>query len=186
MPLESGVATMVALLIDDVLKRPEFAGVNAPPARTAKAVRRWRVAKATWHSDDQPDSSVQGNRAVGRCLRAWSVDRRGCRGVSPSHACDDARRVHRYLLRAESNKVWKREPRTIRVRSLPESCLPSQCPRGIDFIHMPRRRRVRRNHTRGRADTRRKGPERSRRPDEIRSGSSPRGGLHPSEPVPHA
>ena len=40
--------TMVATIIDDMFKRPEFAGVNAPPSSRGRAVRRSRAAKGTW------------------------------------------------------------------------------------------------------------------------------------------
>jgi len=65
--LESASRTMVALLIDDVLKRPEFAGVNAPPSTNAKASGAARGEGDMAIADDQ-QILVQGIELVGRCL----------------------------------------------------------------------------------------------------------------------
>ncbi len=42
--------TMQGVMIDGILKRPEFAGVKAVPSSRAKARRHWRAAKARWRS----------------------------------------------------------------------------------------------------------------------------------------
>ena len=101
--------TMVALLIDDVLKRPEFAGVNAPPSTKGEGGQALAAAKATWRfrrsarffrtrrsswSVRCPPSSARGSTRVSRCLPGRRI-------------ADDARALIQYLLRPESNKVWK-------------------------------------------------------------------------------
>ena len=73
---------MVAMLIDDVLKRPEFAGVNAPPS-----------------------TKGEGGPALPAELGAW-IDLAVAVSARATHA-EDARALIRYLLRPESNKVWQ-------------------------------------------------------------------------------
>ena len=110
--------TMVATLIDDVLKRPEFAGVNAPPStqgrrRPGAGARRRRHG----HSDDQPDSSVQGDRA-GRpaAERAWGLDRHDGRGIGRATHARRCARVHPVSVAAGIEQgVEAERARTVRI-----------------------------------------------------------------------
>ena len=54
--------TMVATIIDDMFKRPEFAGVSAPRQHEGRRRSGTRARRRRYgHSDDQPDSSLQGD-----------------------------------------------------------------------------------------------------------------------------
>jgi molybdate transport system substrate-binding protein len=102
--------TMVALLIDDVLKRPEFAGVNAPPSTKgneggqALAAGDGDMAIQTI-SQILPYKEIELVGPLPAELRAW-IDS-GIAVSSRATHPDDARAFIRYLLRPESNNVWK-------------------------------------------------------------------------------
>ena len=102
--------TMVALLIDDVLKRPEFAGVNAPAATRgneggqALAAGEGDMAIQTI-SQILPYKEIELVGPLPAELHAW-IDSGIAVSSRATHA-DDARAFIRYLLRPESNKVWK-------------------------------------------------------------------------------
>ena len=102
--------TMVALLIDDALKRPEFAGVNAPAATKgneggqALAAGEGDMAIQTI-SQILPYKEIELVGPLPAELRAW-IDS-GIAVSSRATHPDDARAFMQYLLRAESNMVWK-------------------------------------------------------------------------------
>ena len=103
--------TMVATIIDDMLKRPEFAGVNAPPSPKGEGGQ----ALAAGHGDMAiqtisqilPYKEIELVGPVPKEYGLWidTVIAVSSRATNP----DDARALIRYLLRPESNKVW--EPR---------------------------------------------------------------------------
>jgi molybdate transport system substrate-binding protein len=101
--------TMVALLIDDVLKRPEFAGVNAPPSTKGEggqALARGEGDMAIQTiSQILPYKEIELVGPLPAELEAW-IDSAVAVSARATHA-DDARAFIRYLLRPESNKVWK-------------------------------------------------------------------------------
>jgi molybdate transport system substrate-binding protein len=101
--------TMVALLIDDVLKRPEFAGVNAPPSTNGEggqALARGEGDMAIQTiSQILPYKEIELVGPLPAELGAW-IDSAVAVSARATHA-DDARALIRYLLRPESNKVWK-------------------------------------------------------------------------------
>jgi len=101
--------TMVATLIDDVLKRPEFAGVNAPVSTKGEggqALARGEGDMAIQTiSQILPYKEIELVGPLPRELGAW-MDMTTAVSSRATHA-DDARAFIRYLLRAESNKVWK-------------------------------------------------------------------------------
>jgi molybdate transport system substrate-binding protein len=101
--------TMVALLIDDVLKRPEFAGVNAPPSTKGEggqALARGEGDMAIQTiSQILPYKEIELVGPLPAELGAW-IDSAVAVSSRATHA-DDARAFIRYLLRPESNKVWK-------------------------------------------------------------------------------
>jgi len=101
--------TMVALLIDDVLKRPEFAGVNAPPSTNGEggqALARGEGDMAIQTiSQILPYKEIELVGPLPAELGAW-IDSAVAVSARATHA-DDARAFIRYLLRPESNKVWK-------------------------------------------------------------------------------
>jgi molybdate transport system substrate-binding protein len=101
--------TMVALLIDDVLKRPEFAGVNAPPSTNGEggqALARGEGDMAIQTiSQILPYKEIELVGPLPRELGAW-IDSAIAVSVRATHA-DDARALIRHLLRSESNAVWK-------------------------------------------------------------------------------
>jgi molybdate transport system substrate-binding protein len=103
--------TMVATMIDDILKRPEFAGVNAPPSTQGEGGQA--LARGEGDMAIQTISQIlpyEGIELVGPLpaeLGAWidtsiAVSSRAMRA-------EDASAFIRYLLRPESNRVW--EPR---------------------------------------------------------------------------
>ena len=103
--------TMVALVIDDVLKRPEFAGVNAPASTSGEggqALARGQGDMAIQTiSQILPLKEIELVGPLPKELGAWidttiAVSAR----ATPAHA-EDARAFIRYLLRPESTKVWK-------------------------------------------------------------------------------
>ncbi|MEX2304047.1 MAG: substrate-binding domain-containing protein [Bryobacterales bacterium] len=101
--------TMVARLIDDVLKRPEFAGVNAPPSS------RGEGGQALVRGDGDmaiqticqilPYKEIELVGPLPAELKAW-IDMSTAVSARAQHP-DDARAFIRYLLRPESNTVWK-------------------------------------------------------------------------------
>jgi molybdate transport system substrate-binding protein len=101
--------TMVATLIDDVLKRPEFAGVNAPPSTKGEggqALARGEGDMAIQTiSQILPYKEIELVGPLPRELGAW-IDMTAAVSARATHP-DDARAFIRYLLRPESNKVWK-------------------------------------------------------------------------------
>jgi molybdate transport system substrate-binding protein len=101
--------TMVATLIDDVLKRPEFAGVNAPPSTKGEggqALARGEGDMAIQTiSQILPYKEIELVGPLPKELGAW-IDTTVAVSSRATHP-DDARAFIRYLLRPESNKVWK-------------------------------------------------------------------------------
>lgn len=104
--------TMVALLIDDVLKRPEFAGVNAPAA-TGGAEGGQALARGEGDMAIQTISQILPYKEIElvgplpKELGAWidtlvAVSAR----ATPAHV-QDAQAFIKYMLRPESNKTWK-------------------------------------------------------------------------------
>jgi molybdate transport system substrate-binding protein len=101
--------TMVATLIDDVLKRPEFAGVNAPPSTKGEggqALARGEGDMAIQTiSQILPYKEIELVGPLPKELGAW-IDTMIAVSARATHP-EDARAFIRYLLRPESNKVWK-------------------------------------------------------------------------------
>ena len=101
--------TMVATLIDDVLKRPEFAGVNAPASTNGEggqALARGEGDMAIQTiSQILPYKEIELVGPLPAELGAW-IDSAVAVSARATHA-DDARALIRYLLQPESNKVWK-------------------------------------------------------------------------------
>ena len=101
--------TMVALLIDDMLKRPEFAGVNAPPSTNGEggqALARGEGDMAIQTiSQILPYKEIELVGPLPAELGAW-IDTAVAVSARATHP-DDARAFIRYLLRPESNTVWK-------------------------------------------------------------------------------
>jgi molybdate transport system substrate-binding protein len=101
--------TMVALLIDNVLKRPEFAGVNAPPSTNGEggqALARGEGDMAIQTiSQILPYKEIELVGPLPAELGAW-IDTAVAVSARATHG-DDARALIRYLLRPESNRVWK-------------------------------------------------------------------------------
>ena len=101
--------TMVALLIDDVLKRPEFAGVNAPPSTSGEGGQA--LARGEGDMAIQTISQILPYKEIALVgplpaeLGAW-IDTAVAVSARATHP-DDARALIRYLLRPESNAVWK-------------------------------------------------------------------------------
>jgi len=102
--------TMVALLIDGVLKRPEFAGVNAPATSNgaeggqALAAGEGDMAIQTI-SQILPYKEIELVGPLPAELGAW-IDS-GIAVSTRTTRRDAARAFMQYLLRPESNKVWK-------------------------------------------------------------------------------
>ena len=101
--------TMVALLIDDLLKRPEFAGVNAPPSTKGEGGQALAAGDGDMAiqtiSQILPYKEIELVGPLPAELGAW-IDTAVAVSARATHA-DDARALIRYLLRPESNKVWK-------------------------------------------------------------------------------
>jgi len=101
--------TMVATLIDDVLKRPEFAGVNAPPSTKGEggqALARGEGDMAIQTiSQILPYKEIELVGPLPKELGAW-IDTMVAVSARATHP-DDAKALIRFLLRPESNKVWK-------------------------------------------------------------------------------
>lgn len=103
--------TMVATMIDDVLKRPEFAGVNAPPSTGGQGgqalVRGDGDMAIQTISQILPYEEIELVGPLPAELEAW-IDT-GIAVSSRAMHAEDAQAFIRYLLRPESNEVW--EPR---------------------------------------------------------------------------
>ena len=101
--------TMVATLIDDVLKRPEFAGVNAPASTKGEggqALARGEGDMAIQTiSQILPYKEIELVGPLPKELGAW-IDTTVAVSSRAAHP-EDAKAFIRYLLRPESNKVWK-------------------------------------------------------------------------------
>ena len=101
--------TMVATLIDDVLKRPEFAGVNAPASTNGEggqALARGEGDMAIQTiSQILPYKEIELVGPLPKELGAW-IDTTIAVSSRATHA-EDARAFIKYLLRPESSKVWK-------------------------------------------------------------------------------
>jgi molybdate transport system substrate-binding protein len=101
--------TMVATIIDDMLKRPEFAGVNAPPSTKGEGGQA--LARGEGDMAIQTISQIlpyKEIQLVGPVPKEYGLWIDTCVAVSAraTHA-EDARAFIRYMLRPESNKVWK-------------------------------------------------------------------------------
>jgi molybdate transport system substrate-binding protein len=101
--------TMVALLIDDVLKRPEFAGVNAPASSKGEGGQALAAGEGDMAiqtiSQILPYKEIELVGPLPPELGAW-IDS-AIAVSSRTTRRDDARAFMQYLLRPESNKVWK-------------------------------------------------------------------------------
>jgi len=101
--------TMVATIIDDMLKRPEFAGVNAPPSSKGEggqALARGEGDMAIQTiSQILPYKEIELVGPVPQEYGTW-IDTTVAVSARATHA-EDARAFIRYMLRPESNKVWK-------------------------------------------------------------------------------
>jgi molybdate transport system substrate-binding protein len=101
--------TMVATIIDDMFKRPEFAGVSAPPSTKGEggqALARGEGDMAIQTiSQILPYKEIELVGPVPKEYGLW-IDTMVAVSSRATHP-DDARALIRYLLRPESNKVWK-------------------------------------------------------------------------------
>jgi molybdate transport system substrate-binding protein len=101
--------TMVATIIDDMLKRPEFAGVNAPPSTKGEggqALARGEGDMAIQTiSQILPYKEIALVGPVPQEYGLW-IDTGVAVSARATHA-EDARAFIRYMLRPESSKVWK-------------------------------------------------------------------------------
>jgi molybdate transport system substrate-binding protein len=101
--------TMVALLIDNVLKRPEFAGVNSPPSTRGEGGQA--LARGEGDMAIQticqilPYKEIELVGPLPAELEAW-MDMTTAVSSRAEHR-DDALALIKYLLRPESDKVWK-------------------------------------------------------------------------------
>jgi molybdate transport system substrate-binding protein len=101
--------TMVATLIDDVLKRPEFAGVNAPASTNGEGGQA--LARGDGDMAIQTISQILPYKEIELVgplpaeLGAW-IDTGIAVSARATHA-EDAKALIRYLLRPESNTTWK-------------------------------------------------------------------------------
>ena len=101
--------TMVATIIDDMFKRPEFAGINAPASvkgEGGQALARGEGDMAIQTiSQILPYKEIELVGPVPKEYGLW-IDTTiavSARATQP----EDAKALIRYLLRPESNKVWK-------------------------------------------------------------------------------
>ena len=101
--------TMVATIIDDMLKRPEFAGVNAPPSTKGEGGQALAAGQGDMAiqtiSQILPYKEIELVGPVPAEYGLW-IDTTIAVSARAQHA-EDARALIRYLLRPESNKVWK-------------------------------------------------------------------------------
>ena len=101
--------TMVATIIDDMLKRPEFAGVSAPASTKGEGGQA--LARGEGDMAIQTISQILPYKEielVGPVPQEYGLWIDTTVGVSSraTHA-EDARAFIRYMLRPESSKVWK-------------------------------------------------------------------------------
>ena len=89
--------TMVATLIDDVLKRPEFAGVNAPASTNGEGGQALAAAKEIWRFRRSARFCLTRRSSSSvRCRKSWGVDRHDGGGRREGHAsrrCEGAHPV---------------------------------------------------------------------------------------------
>jgi molybdate transport system substrate-binding protein len=101
--------TMVATIIDDMFKRPEFAGINAPASTKGEggqALARGEGDMAIQTiSQILPYKEIELVGPVPKEYGLW-IDTTVAVSSRATHA-DDARAFIQYMLRPESNKVWK-------------------------------------------------------------------------------
>jgi molybdate transport system substrate-binding protein len=101
--------TMVALLIDDLLKRPEFAGVNAPPSAKGEGGQALAAGDGDMAiqtiSQILPYKEIELVGPLPKELGAW-IDTGVAVSTRATHA-EEGRAFIRYMLRPESNKVWR-------------------------------------------------------------------------------
>ncbi len=101
--------TMVATLIDDLLKRPEFAGVNAPPSTKGEGGQALAAGDGDMAiqtiSQILPYKEIELVGPLPKELGAW-IDTTVAVSARATHR-EDARAFIQYLLRPESTKVWK-------------------------------------------------------------------------------
>ena len=101
--------TMVATIIDDMFKRPEFAGINAPPSSKGEGGQALAAGEGDMAiqtiSQILPYKEIELVGPVPKEYGLW-IDTMLAVSSRATHP-DDARALIRYLLRPESNKVWK-------------------------------------------------------------------------------
>ena len=101
--------TMVATIIDDMFKRPEFTGINAVPSTKGEggqALARGEGDMAIQTiSQILPYKEIELVGPVPKEFGLW-IDTMLAVSSRATHP-DDAKALIRYLLRPESNKVWK-------------------------------------------------------------------------------
>jgi molybdate transport system substrate-binding protein len=100
--------TMVATMIDDILRRPEFAGVNAPPSMQGEggqALARGEGDMAIQTiSQILPYEEIELVGPLPAELGAWIDTAVGV--SSRATNSEDARAFIQFLLRPESNRIW--------------------------------------------------------------------------------
>jgi molybdate transport system substrate-binding protein len=101
--------TMVATIIDDMLKRPEFAGVNAPPSTKGEGGQALAAGQGDMAiqtiSQILPYKEIE---LVGPVPAEYGLWIDTCIAVSKRATnAADARALIQYLMRPESDKVWK-------------------------------------------------------------------------------
>jgi molybdate transport system substrate-binding protein len=101
--------TMVATIIDDMLKRPEFAGVNAPASQKGEGGQALAAGQGDMAiqtiSQILPYKEIELVGPVPKEYGLW-IDTAIAVSARAQHAAD-ARALIQYLLRPESSKVWK-------------------------------------------------------------------------------
>jgi molybdate transport system substrate-binding protein len=101
--------TMVATIIDDMFKRPEFAGINAPPSTKGEGGQALAAGQGDMAiqtiSQILPYKEIELVGPVPKEYGLW-IDTMLAVSARATHP-DDAKALIRYLLRPESNKVWK-------------------------------------------------------------------------------
>lgn len=101
--------TMVATIIDDMFKRPEFAGINAVPSTKGEGGQA--LARGEGDMAIQTISQILPYKEielVGPVPKEYGLWIDTCVAVSSrAQHPDDARAFIRYMLRPESSKIWK-------------------------------------------------------------------------------
>jgi molybdate transport system substrate-binding protein len=101
--------TMVALLIDDVLKRPEFAGVNAPPSTKGEGGQALAAGEGDMAiqtiSQILPYKEIELVGPLPRELGAW-IDMSAAVSAR-STQLDQSSAFIRYITRPEAAAIWK-------------------------------------------------------------------------------